>query len=604
MAYQTPGRRRGETGSPSIKQIPEGPIQDFSRVIMDLTTQDDWQRRVQAFEDLVHEIPDGSLYLDSSAWFNTPKTLWHLAPPVNELLKDARSTVIRRVCTALTSLFAKCQSDARLLFKDMMPTILQVHAQTVQVIRTAVQAMVTESIPEVPCKSVMPYWMDRLKDKSPAIRDACSLYLGLALQHWTEEGYLTDEIWMQVGNCLLKTMRDPSPQVRTNAKLSLERMRSQHPHRWQALISDEHGPACRDPKLLRWLTSLERNEEVEELSIASKYTFNSARHGFQPAQTQQQQQQALRISSPRILKLSASHEEKEMSPEHVPFSIAVTHKATRNITASTAVASAAPFQYLVQTPLRGTPPRPPVGLVAARTSSPTLQTYSALAMGAEQANVSNSEFEYSESSHHSTAHPDIMQRAEAVLARGNFHQVEQKEGPFIASMYELKQHAQKRRSRNSILMQERFRASGSNLESGSSVDKEEKGDEYAVARAVVAAPTTPLSNANTPKSISSPSAKIAADSSPGGPAPEHMILAIRLLRAHKLHVDQIMETLKMEMDTLRDFDRLLEEPGRPTEDELINYYEAVDLCLEQRFQAGCDLRNEMDRISAGEPPEK
>ena len=590
MQYQTPGRRRGGTGSPSIKQIPEGPIQDFSRIVLEHTTPDDWQRRVQALEDLVHQIPDGSLYLDSSAWFNTPKTLWHLAPPINELLKDARSTVVRRVCTALTSLFAKCQSDARLLFKDMMPTVLQVHAQTVQIIRTSVQAMVTESIPEVPCKSVMPYWMDRLKDKSPSVRDACSLYLGLALQHWTEEGYLTDEIWMQVGNCLLKTMRDPSPQVRTNAKLSLERMRSQHPRRWQALISDEHGPASRDPKLLRWLTSLERNEDVEDLSIASKYTFNSARNGLQQPQQR----------SPRILKLTSSQEEVGPSPESVPFSIAVTHSAPRITMASATAAakSSAPFQHLVQSPLRGTPPRPPAGLVAPRTSSPTVQTYTALAAGAEQAFVSNGELEYSESSHYSTGNIDVIQRAEAILARDNMHQSEEKDGPFIASMQELRLHAQKRRSRNSILMQERFRMSSSILDSGSIVEKEEKGEERATD-----VPTTPLVNTNTPRSGPSPNPRTEANS-PGGPAPEHMILAIRLLRAHKMHVDQIMETLKMEMDTLRDFDRLLEEPGRPTEEELINYYEAVDLCLEQRLQAGRELRREMDRISAGEPPAK
>ena len=241
-----------------------------------------------------------------------------------------------------------------------------------------------------------------------------------------------------------------------------------------------------------------------------------------------------------------------------------------------------------------------MGLVAPRTSSPTVQTYSALAAGAEQAHVSNGELEYSESSHYSTGNIDVIQRAEAILARDNMHQSEQNDGPLIASMEELKLHAQKRRSRNSILMQERFRMSSSNLDSGISVDKEEKGEEP-----VTVAPTTPLTytNTNTSKSGHSPSPNTAA-SSPGGPAPEHMILAIRLLRAHKMHVDQIMETLKMEMDTLRDFDRLLEEPGRPTEEELINYYEAVDLCLEQRLQAGRELRREMDRISAGEPPAK
>lgn len=85
-------------------------------------------------------------------------------------------------------------------------------------------------------------------------------------------------------------------------------------------------------------------------------------------------------------------------------------------------------------------------------------------------------------------------------------------------------------------------------------------------------------------------------------APEHMVIAIRLLRAHKEHVDAIMETLRIEMDTLRDFDQLLEEAGRPTEEEVLDYYESVGLCLEQRSAAGARLQQELDRVSRGEPP--
>lgn len=129
------------------------------------------------------------------------------------------------------------------------------------------------------------------------------------------------------------------------------------------------------------------------------------------------------------------------------------------------------------------------------------------------------------------------------------------EGPFITSLQELKRHASKRRSRNSMLMQERFRMSSSFVEEQAA------------------------------------------------PAPEHMVIAIRMLRAHKEHVDSIMETLRIEMDTLRDFDKLLEEPGRPTEEEVLDYFESVGLCLDQRSQAGHVLQRELDRISRGEPPQ-
>ena len=107
-----------------------------------------------------------------------------------------------------------------------------------------------------------------------------------------------------------------------------------------------------------------------------------------------------------------------------------------------------------------------------------------------------------------------------------------------------------------------------------------------------------------------PNAKPVTSRPPQSPAlvvsspPEHMVIAIRLLRAHKLHVDRIMETLKMEMDSLRDFDRLLEEAGRPTEEETLDYFETVGLCLDQRSHANANLQHELDRISRGEPPEE
>ena len=83
-----------------------------------------------------------------------------------------------------------------------------------------------------------------------------------------------------------------------------------------------------------------------------------------------------------------------------------------------------------------------------------------------------------------------------------------------------------------------------------------------------------------------------------------MVIAVQLLRSHKLHNDCIMETLKLEMDALRDFGSLLEEVGRPTEAEVLDYFETVGLCLDQRAQASLQLQVELDRISRGEPPEE
>lgn len=542
--YSTPGRRKN--GTP-YKQVPDGPISDLTMLIQE-TSPDGWQRRVRAFEELVDQIPEGSLYLNGNMWFNTPKTIAHLHRPVSELLRDARSSVLRRVCTALTKLFRKCQGDAKLLFKELMPTILDVQGQTVQIIRTAVQTMVLDAIPEVPCKSAMPLWMERLKDKSPTIRDACSLYLDRALRSWTEEGYLTDEIWLQVGNCLLRSIRDPSQTVRKHGKAALLHMQVQHPQLFKKLQNDPDGPVAKDPKLRSWLLSL-GTEDGEDLSIASKYTLNSDSRFTRNSN--------LRISTPR-LKLSSSMEEDDASvgKPNVPFSIQVTKKKE-----TPRKTGAPPLSHtMANSPsVRGTPPRAPKTSPPKTTpqaKSPQAKTYSALA--------GTTELEYSESTSNRSDDPLAM----ALLS--------QQQSPFIASMAELRQHASRRRSRNSILMQERFRTSTRALVTTPTVDETGKENDG-----------TPLSQQDSPP-----------------PTAEHVVIAIRLLRAHKMHVDNIMETLKMEMDTLRDFDRLLEEPGRPTETELLTYYESVDLCLDQRIAAGQELRKEMNRISAGEPPER
>ena len=81
--------------------------------------------------------------------------------------------------------------------------------------------------------------------------------------------------------------------------------------------------------------------------------------------------------------------------------------------------------------------------------------------------------------------------------------------------------------------------------------------------------------------------------------PEHYVIAEQLLRVHKTHVDQIMETLKIEMDTLRDFEQTMEQEQAPSPDEVLDYFESVGLCLDQRTTAGNIMQREMDRISKG-----
>lgn len=937
-ASRTSLSRRGGTTDAAIKgtHVPPPPVvADFFAVIED-TPVEEWQKRSAALRKVVDSIPEfpqvssninnirvsasntsasapddpqshqqpqqQQPHQPSDQWYTSSAALRHLAIPIAELLKDPRSTVVKRTCESLARLFHKCQGQARYLVRDLMPTILSVHAQTVQVIRQAVQAMVSDAaIPNVPCKMVMPLWMERLKvDKSRTVRDACALYLGQALQHWdTPDGYLTAEIWLQVGNTLIRTLRDPSPQVRSHAKLALEHMQERHADYWERLLHDPDGPASKDRKVYRWLLSLGTNHhtpdgpaggtiggvDAEELSVASKFSYNSdsryaartvpstvlgrsttpskratagtgtgSHHarsaslgggatGAPAAFTPQEEEDLFGITPPSSsVPLSISyHPPPPPLPPPTTTSTTTTLSSTKTMATTTTssflkrrmagrsssnpraareetttttttttaavkpnlritvptittttdavaldsssgnalppfVAISAPFSSpespppkpmsgagpppALATPERvetsqnsnstgggggGTSPSTPKylntihdqeeeegndddedhdgdinGIPDELESNPSFPTDLNHAFGKTGANGSSRQttptklpnavaaaakttpVEASSVTTTLSNEPEDTPKEplpskfhfhhandETIIANGKQQQQppavsswtepptehEPKRittteddgvhfvaptlsasrsedttteknggdggGPFIQSMQQLKQHASKRRSRNSILMQERFRMSGSLLDdAGGSEDNYDQSESAAgdvmmkYSEEENEVPKGEDKNNTTNAKLSSPrhlqdnntniyqhlpsqqqqqqvhsyhstaeatkSPTLTASSS----APEHMIIAIRLLRAHKAHVDQIMETLKIEMDTLRDFDRLLEEPGRPVEEEVLDYFEGVGLCLDQRTQAGEALQREMDRISRGEPPQE
>jgi len=105
--------------------------------------------------------------------------------------------------------------------------------------------------------------------------------------------------------------------------------------------------------------------------------------------------------------------------------------------------------------------------------------------------------------------------------------------------------------------------------------------------------TTPDTNTTT---LSSPGAKSCASSTP----PEHIFVGTDILTAHKHHIDELMETLRTEMDVVQKFEQI---HLRSSEDEVLEYFESMAVCLDQRVEACDELRRVMDRISRGAPPD-
>jgi hypothetical protein len=546
---------------PKSVHIDDGAVLDFCAIIEE-TKADQWQKRTNALQQLVGGIPNEITSGADTYWYNSPKYIRHLALPLSELLKDPRSSVVKRTADSCTSLFGKCGADARYLLKDLMPTILAVHAQTVTVIRNAVLEMMMESLPMVPCKSVMPLLLEKLKsDKSRTVREACAVYLSLALESWTDEGYLTEDIWFQVGTSLVRALRDASPSVRSEAKKGVEQCRVSQPHVWHRLTHDPEGPAAVDPKLKRMLLRMSNDESVDSLSVASRgsYASSRSRQMFPPRHHQRPARPV-----PAAVVFQDSPQPQKKSGLGPPM------RVTQSTYGSSSAES--PRRRTNGKQQRSTPQRYKVGSPARRLPSPTAgvetnrervdsDTLKSDLLGIKS-DLSNLDIVTAGTG------TTVDTAAEDESPRMVF---EAEEGPFIASIQELKEKTTGRRSRRSSILQERFRLSSSNLASSSNLlDESADSNKNGEANVVVAMP------------------------------PEHMKIAQQLLEAHRSHVDKIMETLRMEMDALKEFEMLVideSRPTRPTEDEVLDYFESVGLCLDQRTSSGRDLQREMDRIS-------
>jgi hypothetical protein len=442
--------------------------------VIETTPAEQWTERTDALETLVSYIPEaGSLLEHEPYWFNSPKTLRHLAIPLSSLLTDARSTVVKRTCESCTKLFDRCGKDARYLLKDIMPAIISVHAQTVHVIRNYVQNMVADALTKVPCKAAMPIWLDRLKnDKSRTVREACAVYLALSLQSWKdEEGYLTNEIWNQVGTSMIRSLRDPSPSVRDYVKECLEIFRAAHPELWETLIGDPGGPASNDPKLRRFLLRMgDEGVGQDDLSVASRGSVAS---------------------------LASNRSSRHRRPDQVPQ----------------------------RKPRSGL--GPPMRITTGARFSPQRERTR-------------------------SSSPESLNGRLHVAA--SFDAIE--ESPFVAGVTELKKQASERRGRRSSIMKDRWSRT-------SLGDKSEEDIE---------------SEAGKP------------------PEPEHLVIAKKLLSAHKKAVDSTMEILRLEMDTLEDFERNVKsrDPNKPSEEDVLTYFEALGMCLDKRSEVAKELQSAMD----------
>jgi len=554
------------------------------------------------------------------------------------------------------------------LFKDLMKTILDVHAQTVAVIRANVQNMTLEILPIIPCKAAMPLMLERLKsDKSRTVRDACALYLTTAIDSWcttAEEGYLTPEIMTQVGGALIRAMRDPSPAVRDQAKKGIEVMRSKYYSIWEALVLDSEGPASKDRRLTKLLlrTLDEPDTALDDFSVASKGSLSTSRRSQKSAPSRYASS-APPLSSGSPNKRTPPPPARRKTTSKNMFGSSKSDHGGIKSTPSSAFSSppqrrppggVTGMNDSSRRPVGGVPSQVVVSSTKKERSTGSLSSslphtggrrlYSAGSLsttsggggglGPPQRMVPNnntrpqqrqpreeieqvplgtidrpsigdrmSSAEYSNGGGSGNFDPGFLSPASTLThtVRGEqdglqftFSAAEDEpedhadgkmyipnddeSGPFIGSFNELKRQAKNRRSRRSSILQERFRNSSG--ASNSSLLASESGIQKSVTS------ITEATNQEEETEFSSPQQK-----------EEYLSIARQLLDAHRAHVDKIMETLRVEMDSMRDFEKKVMDEQHLSEDEVLTYFESIGLCLDQRSSSAEILQDEMDRIA-------
>jgi len=136
-------------------------------------------------------------------------------------------------------------NPCRLLLKDLLPTILLLHAQTLKVKQTYACDMMQLLIPTCPFRTGIPIILERMRnDASHEVRRICLFYITLILRHWTSATggggllgeYITPSMRLRIGNGVARAFEDASGEVREEARVAFGKLRKVFPVVWDGIV--------------------------------------------------------------------------------------------------------------------------------------------------------------------------------------------------------------------------------------------------------------------------------------------------------------------------------------------------------------------------------
>jgi hypothetical protein len=405
---------------------------------------------------------------------------------------------------------------------------------------------------------------------------------------------------------LIKTLRDASPQVRQQARKGLEIFHGLQPELFDHLMST-HPELMRDLRTKKVLLRIQAGENVgaDDLSVASRtsrVSIASAPVQGLRANTSRNATPSRPVAVANRLRGGISSTNNRGKPPAIPTA------STYDIPTTIGVATSATRSTSTKVSKGLGPPQRMVATSYSIDSVEEIRTNGSLHAVDSALSRNSAAAPFANAVHQTPLQTEAPPRPipmspEDVNTSFDTTDTDMSELQPITNTEELRQVAKSRSMnsrRSSLLLQDRLLRSSSNvIPEGSERDASSShaDDEQ---QQLQVTPTSVVIDSSSAHIVEI--AHLGADEIANHPhLPEHTKIAHQLLEAHKVHVDQVMEVLKVEMDALKDFELILleEGPRRPTEEEVLEYFESVGLCLEQRYKAGQILQRKMERISKG-----
>jgi len=201
------------------------PVDTFVEAI-DRLPAEHWEARCAAVTDLVSTLPTEGHRGALPSWITDKKKCAVLVSPFCSVLGDLRSGLVRVACDGLSTIAEKASSiegtgpTMRQFFKDLLPDLILLHGQTVKTIQSYAMSAVLCIIQNlrfkagllIICNSIVLKDKKKLKD----VKVACVRYLREILICWTPE-YLA-KVVQTLGKAIHQGLLDAVQAVRMEAK--------------------------------------------------------------------------------------------------------------------------------------------------------------------------------------------------------------------------------------------------------------------------------------------------------------------------------------------------------------------------------------------------